>query len=143
MEETNRELVALLERHGMRSSFQLVGERADIPAVMNALDLHVLSSSGEAFGNVTIEAMSCGVPAVVTAVGEGPLIVGETGWVVARSSPEALGEAIIAACEAMANDDSWRRRKVECRSRVMARFSVQRMIQGYQGVWESMLAQSC
>ncbi len=138
---TNRELVGLLDKHGMRSHFRLVGERADIPAVMNALDLHVLSSSGEAFGNVTIEAMSCGVPAVVTAVGAGSAIVGETGWVVAPSKPDALGEALIAACEAMTNDDTWRRRKVDCRSRVVERFSIERMIRGYHEVWESALAE--
>lgn len=141
MEEANRELVGLLERHGMRSCFRLVGERADIPAVMNALDLHVLSSSGEAFGNVTIEAMSCGVPAVVTAVGAGPAIVGETGWVVTPSKPDTLGEALLAACEAMTNDDAWRRRKADCRTRVMEHFSVERMIRGYHEVWESALAE--
>ncbi|MGZ3238722.1 MAG: glycosyltransferase, partial [Burkholderiaceae bacterium] len=42
MVETNHEAVALLREHGMRDYFRLAGPSSDIPAVMNAFDLHVL-----------------------------------------------------------------------------------------------------
>jgi glycosyltransferase involved in cell wall biosynthesis len=113
----------------------VAGARSDVPAVMNALDLHILSSSGEAFGNVSIEAMACGVPAIVTAAGAGADIVGDTGWVIPVRTPQVLGESIVAAIESMTLADFWRARKDACRARVIEQFSLTRMVAGYRKVW--------
>ena len=142
MVDTNQEVVALLEKYEVRDYFHLLGARDDVSSVMNALDLHVLSSSGEAFGNVTIEAMSCGTPAVVTSVGAGATIVGETGWVVRPSDPEALGATILKAIDAMAIPETWLKRKVACRSRVVEHFSLAGMISAYHEAWETALAKT-
>ncbi len=135
MDGSNAELAALVERHGVRDRVLLVGARSDVQAVMNALDLHLLSSSGEAFGNVSIEAMACGVPAIVTATGAGADIVGDTGWVVPVGDPDSLGEAVLTAIESMADRDQWRARQAACRARVVEHFSLKRMVEGYRQVW--------
>lgn len=59
----------------------------------NALNVNTLASRfGEGFPNSVGEAMACGVPCVVTEVGDSARIVGETGEVVPRNDPEALME---------------------------------------------------
>jgi glycosyltransferase involved in cell wall biosynthesis len=62
----------------------------DMPAAYNALDICCSSSSSEGTPNVVAEAMACGVPCVVTDVGDSRLVVGNTGIVVPPKSPEAL-----------------------------------------------------
>lgn len=69
------------------------GERRDIPAVLNALDVPTLSSITEGFPNALCEAMACGLPCVTTDVGDAGAIVGDTGFVVPRRNPQALADA--------------------------------------------------
>ena len=69
--------------------------RNDMHAVYNAFDVLVSSSSyGEGFSNVIGEAMACGVPCVVTDVGDSAMIVGDYGEVVTPQDPQALKDAI-------------------------------------------------
>lgn len=115
----------------------MLDQRSDIPAVMNALDVHVLSSSfGEGFPNVVAEAMACGTPCITTDVGDVALIVGDTGWVVPPSQPEQLFEAITKALnEKQTNTDAWSARQQAARQRIEDNFSIQTMVGKYHLVW--------
>ena len=73
------------------------GHHTNTAAVYNALNLLVLSSTGEGFPNVVGEAMACGVPCVVTDVGDAAHVVGETGRVVPPGQPTHLAQAIMDA----------------------------------------------
>lgn len=136
MAEANAELIAWLDTHGIHNRVLLLGQRNDIPTVMNALDVHVLSSGGEGFPNVLCEAMACGTPCVTTDVGDAGLIVGDTGWVVPASSPELLVQAMADAIgQRLADPAAWEQRQAEARQRIHDRFSIEKMVDSYNRVW--------
>lgn len=65
----------LLDEAGVSDRAWLTGERKDIPDLMRTFDLFVLPSLGEGISNTILEAMSCGLPIVATAVGGTPELV--------------------------------------------------------------------
>ena len=100
------------------------GTRADMPSVYTALDIATSSSAyGEGFPNVVGEAMACGLPCVVTDVGDSARIVGETGVVVPPRNPAALAEGLRTALDRLRGDNSY-----PARARVTRHFSVQSLI---------------
>lgn len=67
------------------------GARTDIPACLSALDIVCQASRfGEGFPNAVAEAMACGVPCVVTDVGDARAIIGGLGIVVPPGDLAAL-----------------------------------------------------
>ena len=95
MTVNNAPLNALISALGLRGNVVLAGPSDTIPAVMNGLDLHVLSSCAEGFPNVVAKAMACGTPCVVTNVGDAVFIVGDTATVVPPEQPQALAKGIV------------------------------------------------
>lgn len=88
------ELRALGDSQGLKDRLLWAGARSDMASVYNALDMLTSSSSfGEGFPNVVGEAMACGVPCVVTDVGDSRHVVGDAGIVVMPGDPAQLVEA--------------------------------------------------
>jgi glycosyltransferase involved in cell wall biosynthesis len=135
MEATNHELVRLISESGVGDRVLLIGPQDDMPAIMSALDLHVLSSSyGEAFPNVIAEAMACGTPCAVTDVGDSAMMVEGAGWVAPPNDAAALAGRIEQALEVIqtpAREELSR----NCRERVGQRFGIERMAAAYKELW--------
>jgi glycosyltransferase involved in cell wall biosynthesis len=141
MVEGNPTLRNLIKRAGLRQKVLLLGMRRDVPSIMNALDLHVLSSLGEGFPNVIAEAMLCGTPCVSTDVGDASLILGDTGWIAPEQNDALLAEAIDAAClEKKTQPVRWRERQQRSRARIVDNFSVAGMLAAYHRLWAEALA---
>jgi glycosyltransferase involved in cell wall biosynthesis len=137
MDLSNSELVALIEDEDIEDRVLLLGRRLDIQKVMNAIDLHILSSSyGEAFPNVLAEAMACGTPCITTDVGDAALIVGETGWVVPPKDPTALTQAIANAVEECHKPGKWDERKTASRERINENFCIENILEMYVREWQ-------
>jgi len=136
MDISNNELVKKIKDEDVKDKILLLGRRSDIPEVMNAIDVHILSSSyGEAFPNVLAEAMSCGTPCITTNVGDAALIVGETGWVAPPKDPEALAGKISGAIEEMQKSEHWKKRKLAARKRIYENFRIGVILEAYVQEW--------
>ncbi|MEB2337850.1 MAG: glycosyltransferase [Nitrospirales bacterium] len=115
----------------------VLGRREDVPRLMAAFDIAALSSSfGEAFPNVVSEAMSCGVPCVVTDVGDAALIVGETGLVVPPRDPAALASAWRRLLDM--DDHTRRQLGLAARQRVTERYNLPDIVSRYERLFEDL-----
>ena len=101
-----------IERTGARDVFLAGWHRHDeLPPFLRAADLLVHASVKEAFGQVLVEAMACGLPVIAVDRGGPARIVEdpETGWLVEPDDVGALAAEIVAAVE----DGPGRRRRGE------------------------------
>lgn len=135
MESNNSELQQLIAMNGLSSHVKPIGPYSDITAVMNGLDLHVMSSRSEGFPNVLAEAMACGCPCVSTNVGAAKLILGDTGWLVPPEDSEALAEALVQAL-ALFGTEAWQHRRDSVRESAANRFGMAKMVADYRKVWQ-------
>lgn len=118
-----------------------LGARDDLPRLWQAADALVLSSSfGEALPTVVSEAMACGLPCVVTDVGDAAEMVGDTGFVVPPSDPAALAGAMLEL--GRLSRAEYTRRGVAARQRALDRFTLDRMSAGFHRVWSDILSKS-
>jgi glycosyltransferase involved in cell wall biosynthesis len=76
-------------------------DQSELPELLAASDLLVLPSARESFGQVIVEAMACGVPAVAAAsLGPAQIIEdGETGWLFGVDDAAALADALVDAID--------------------------------------------
>jgi L-malate glycosyltransferase len=64
-----RRLWALVEALDLEDRVVLLGERADVPEVLRALDMLLVPSWEEPFGRSVVEALAVGVPVAATSIG--------------------------------------------------------------------------
>jgi glycosyltransferase involved in cell wall biosynthesis len=136
MDLSNADLTSNIDRLGLTDRIILAGSRDDIPSIMSAFDIHVLSSAyGEAFPNVVAEAMACGIPCVVTDVGDAALIVGTTGKVVPPQQAKELAEAIL---QLLAELKTRGRLALAqgCREKIESHYDISRMVARFNSVWQ-------
>jgi glycosyltransferase involved in cell wall biosynthesis len=89
-------LQRLAQELGLGQRVRFLGSRSDVPDILRASDVFVLSSDYEGNPLSVLEAMAAGLPVVSTAVGGVPELVqhGVTGLLVPAGDARALAEAI-------------------------------------------------
>lgn len=139
VDNNNQTLVDWIKEAGLQSHVHLLGRRSDIQDIIAAYDVFLSSSvCGEAFGNVIGEAMSCGVPCVVTDVGDSAIIVADTGRVAPPSQPaqlaNAVNELLSLSPEELAEESK------RSRQRVINEYSLQAVATAYSDFYQQLMA---
>ena len=127
------ELARHAERLGVDANVCFLGPRKDPENVMPAFDVYACSSLSEGTSMTILEAMSCGLPIVASAVGGNPRLVNDTNGILFELDDR---QAFINALVGLLTDDGSRlamgRRS---RQRVEGEFSLKRMIDQYENMY--------
>ncbi len=131
-------LEALVSAEGLGAHLHLLAPRGDMPEVLSAMDLFVLSSHGEGMSNAILEAMAMEKPVVATAVGGTGEVVAEggSGHLVPPRDPEALAAAILRVLADPARGAAMGR---EGRRVVVERFSARAMVRQMETLYMQLL----
>jgi glycosyltransferase involved in cell wall biosynthesis len=137
VDSTNTELARLIEVYGLTQHIRLLGGRSDIERISAAFDIACSTSAfGEGFSNAVGEAMACGVPCVVTDVGDSALIVGSTGRVVPPRNVNAFANAL---CELIEYGSQVRQiLGAKARARIIERYDSRAMAVRYEQFYLSL-----
>lgn len=129
---------ARIAERGLTDAVVLCGFQRNPWKFIAKADVFALTSHYEGFGNVIIEAMACGVPAVATASAGTRDIIrdGQDGVLVAEHSPEAMA----AALERVLGDAELRRRLSHAARENARRFSLPVVAADYDGLFRGLLA---
>lgn len=136
LDKNNADIINEISNYNLSEIFYLLGERNDIPYIMSSLDILVSPSIyGEAFPNVIAEAMSAGVPCVVTDVGDSSLIVGPSGITV----PPHDYQALYSALSNMLNKsrDDYKYLAHIARDRVINKYNITNITECYLNLYKS------
>jgi len=129
----------LVKELGLSPYVIFLGARNDIPELLPQLDVFVLPSKGEGISNTILEAMACGLPVIATNVGGNPELVveKETGVLVPSNDARKLAEAM----KGYVNDSNLTTTHGRAgRARVEELFSMDKMINSYMKVYDSLLS---
>ena len=88
-------LKALAAELGVSASVRFLGQVAQGRRYFKAFDVFALTSDHEPFGMVLLEAMAAGVPVICSDCGGGREVVGESEWLFALGSAQALGQRLV------------------------------------------------
>lgn len=88
------EIEAYIQKQKIENRIRLLGRRSDIPTLMSACDVFILSSNYEGLPTVLIEALACQAHAVSTDVSGAREILDINGEIVPINSPVNLAQSI-------------------------------------------------
>jgi len=136
----NDVLMRWIAEHALEDQFVLLGERRDVVDCVFAMDIFCLHSKIEAFPNVVAEAMSAGVPCVVTDVGDTAMLLGDAGLVVPARDPAAMAQAINQLIAAGPETRAAIGRRG--RQRIVDHFSIQAVVRQYEDLYRGLVARA-
>jgi len=135
------QLKAYAQVHQLGNRVHLIGRQNNVPSVLAASDVFVLSSNWEGNPLAVMEAMAAGLPVVATQVGGVPELVesGKQGFLV----PAGDRLRFAGAMKMLLEDQEMRRTMGRAaQSRAMREFRVERMVENYANLYREMVQKS-
>jgi len=139
VDNSNEELTTLAKELGITDRVHMLGNREDIPDVVNAFDLATLTSFGEAFPLTLGEAMVSGVPCVATDVGDNDYIIGDTGIITPIDDDQAMADAWQKMVETALNDaDEYAALGQKARQRTLDNFTLEQQVKQHEDLYTNL-----
>jgi starch synthase (maltosyl-transferring) len=134
-------LEQLVMDRGIASRVHFLGWRPDVPRILAASELLVLSSRWEGMPNVVLQAMAGGLPVLATDVEGVREILGEDAdaQTVAYGDTPSFVENVV---RLLGDRELAERLGRENRRRIERTFSIQRTVAAYQDLWASIVERS-
>lgn len=137
--ELRFQLEQMVKNYGLEDTIRFLGLREDVPKLMFASDIFVLTSLWEGLPGVVLEAMAVGLPVVATDVGGTPELVedGTNGFLIPPGNPMKMADAI----EKLINMSGEARRKIGSMGKeiVKEKFTVETMARKHEGLYVKLL----
>jgi glycosyltransferase involved in cell wall biosynthesis len=139
--ERRAALESLIGERNRRDKIQLLGYRRDVPELLQAMDVFVLSSLREGLPNVLLEAMAMEVPVVATRINGIPRIVAHRGNGL-LVEPDNVGELAAGLDLLLTNAEMQRRLAAAARATVVDRYGFAARMDKVSGIYRQVLTRS-
>jgi glycosyltransferase involved in cell wall biosynthesis len=136
--ELRSEVIGAVAAAGLGDAVSLLGWRHDVPELLAAADVFVLTSLFEGLPRAVLQAMAAALPVVVTDTGGTSEVVvdGATGYLVPPGDPQAAAAALVR----LADDPEMRRRfGAAGQARLGAEFDIRRMVVDLEALYDEIL----
>jgi L-malate glycosyltransferase len=132
------ELERQAEDLAISAAVTFLGHRAEVPAILRSSTIFAFPSLMEAFPNGVMEAMAAEIPVIASAVGGIPELVEheQNGLLVPPGDDRALAAALLSM---LGDPDRARRLAAEGRTTIQQRYSFDRMVSDFEGLYRETL----
>ncbi|MCS7301157.1 MAG: glycosyltransferase family 4 protein [Fimbriimonadales bacterium] len=126
------------EQFGVAARLLWLGERNDVPRLLQALDLYALPTLSDMLPMAMLEAMWAQLPILATWAGGIPEAIthGVEGWLVPPKDPDAIADALL---EIIQNPDERARRAQNAHQRVLRDFTVQPQVAKIEAILQQVV----
>jgi glycosyltransferase involved in cell wall biosynthesis len=129
---------SLIEQNGLHNRLHLAGWRRDIPTVMQAFDVFLLTSHWEGLPRVLLEARTIGLPVVATRVGgvEEVIVEGRHGWLSDAGDVAGLSAQLFRVLQGRDGQSHGRSQFGEA---LPKEFHLEEMVKQYESLYDRLL----
>lgn len=123
---------------GVEDRVLFLGQRGDVPEILQSSEIFVLNSRSEGMSNALLEALAAGLPCIATDVGGNPELVrdGENGFLVPPKQPAPLSRALAVL---LGDPDLRSRMGARSRQRAVEEYSLEAMVRRTEAIYDGVL----